>query len=904
MFLRKLVLSNLAQRKPRVALTVTAIALSVSLVVAVTSGYASIEAAAFRFLNSYLGSTDAQISRMNDPHGGVRESLEAELQKDPQVKGVTGRLEMEAGLVDAAGSPVKGRPAQVIGIRRPGDTRVESMTVDEGAWFDTADGNVAVIDQVAARLLKDGSENKSDTGPTLHVGDSFTLPTSPTSKVTLKIVGIVHKPAILAAQQQTIYMPIETLQKAMGGDVPQVTRIMVNLNDGVDSALWGQRWKKQLAASDPNLKLRVVGDNRNDLDNNLQGLHILSYLGGTVSMLAATFIVFSALSMGVSERQRTLAMLRAIGAVKRQIGWLVVLEGLLLAGLGVAIGVPLGLGWMAIIGWKFADVFVAGVVIEKIGILFAITASMLAALAASLLPAVSAMRLDPLEAMSPLASRGPQRFPWIALIAGLVLISFDPILGFGDWGRWIPAMHLSPVTASPEAVAKAIHFYGHFAIGLPSAMIGFFLIAPAFVFVLERVAGPIIATLFGLRFAMLRQQLSGGLWRAAGTCAALMVGLSVLVVMQTQGHTMLSSWQLPTNFPDIFMVSYKFGGLNDAEQAKLHEIKGIKDGQILPIAIAAPELGSNIFALAGAAAMPDATMFLGVDPDLAMKMLDLDFRQGNARDAAAELKKGRHVIITEEFRQLKGLQIGSTLPLKTTSGLADFTVCGVIWSPGIDVMVSMFDMGRQFDQRTAASVFGSMDDARKDFGVSGAYLFAANLQTGFDKAELLKEIKEQVGSWGMRAGDVRQIKYKIQEGFYRLLLLVSTVAFAAMAVASLGVANTIIASIRSRQWQFGILRSIGVTRSGLLRLVLAEATLLGVVGATLGVVAGLVMSVNANRLTLNVLGSNLPLRVPWGMVWFGVGLVMLVALLASLGPAIRVARRDPLSLLQAGRSAT
>ena len=43
---------------------------------------------------------------------------------------------------------------------------------------------------------------------------------------------------------------------------------------------------------------------------------MLSYLGGTVSMLAATFIVFSALAMGVSERQRTLAMMRAVGAFR------------------------------------------------------------------------------------------------------------------------------------------------------------------------------------------------------------------------------------------------------------------------------------------------------------------------------------------------------------------------------------------------------------------------------------------------------------------------------------------------------------------------------------------------------------------------------------------------------------
>ena len=64
------------------------------------------------------------------------------------------------------------------------------------------------------------------------------------------------------------------------------------------------------------------------------------------------------------------------------------------------------------------------------------------------------------------------------------------------------------------------------------------------------------------------------------------------------------------------------------------------------------------------------------------------------------------------------------------------------------------------------------------------------------------------------------------------------VAYAAMAVASLGVTNTVMAGIRTRRWQFGVLRSIGVTRSQLLRLVLSEASLLGIVACVMGLAAG------------------------------------------------------------------
>ena len=229
-------------------------------------------------------------------------------------------------------------------------------------------------------------------------------------------------------------------------------------------------------------------------------------------MTAATFIVFSALSMGVTERQRTLAMMRAIGAYRSQLGRLVIIEGIVLAAAGVIAGIPLGMLWTKITVWKFPDLFAAGMTVSPGGLLLASLGSIIAALLASFLPAWQAMRVSPLEAMTPLAAP-ESRFGIFAFAAiGLVLIALDPLILFGPLPR--------------DAV-----FYAHFAVGLPCDMIGYFLLAPAFVWVTEWTAGPIVAVMFGVRFAILRQQLSGGIWRAAGTCAALMVGLAILVVL-------------------------------------------------------------------------------------------------------------------------------------------------------------------------------------------------------------------------------------------------------------------------------------------------------------------------------------------------------------------------------------
>ena len=77
-----------------------------------------------------------------------------------------------------------------------------------------------------------------------------------------------------------------------------------------------------------------------------------------------------------------------------------------------------------------------------------------------------------------------------------------------------------------------------------------------------------------------------------------------------------------------------------------------------------------------------------------------------------------------------------------------------------------------------------------------------------EKETILKEVQHRLRLEGMRAGDVREIKWRIENTFYNLLLLVSTVAFAALAVASLGVTNTVMASIRTQKILIGSLRPL------------------------------------------------------------------------------------------------
>ena len=234
-------------------------------------------------------------------------------------------------------------------------------------------------------------------------------------------------------------------------------------------------------------------------------------------------------------------------AVRAQVGRLVILEGLLLSSLGILIGVPMGWLWVKLLTIKFSDIFTTGVTLSWGGVLFGGLGSLLAALLASLLPAWSATRVSPLEAMAPQAQPASARMPIICAILGLILVCVDPLLMYGPWETVMTGRFDDPLQS-----IRIAQFYGHFIAGLPSMIFGFFLLAPAFVWVLERVAGPIVAWMLGLRFAILRQQLSSGLWRVAGTCAALMVGLAILVAMETQGNTLIRGWRIPDKFPGYF----------------------------------------------------------------------------------------------------------------------------------------------------------------------------------------------------------------------------------------------------------------------------------------------------------------------------------------------------------------
>ena len=125
-------------------------------------------------------------------------------------------------------------------------------------------------------------------------------------------------------------------------------------------------------------------------------------------------------------------------------------------------------------------------------------------------------------------------------------------------------------------------------------------------------------------------------------------------------------------------------------------------------------------------------------------------------------------------------------------------------------------------------------------------------------------------------------------------------------VTSLGVVNTIMASVRARRWELGVLRALGVTRWAMFRMILAEGLLIGLVACLLSLAFGVMAGWCGTGISQYVSffgGMATPLVVPWSKLALGFSATLALCLAAALWPAISTGRAEPLKLLQEGRAA-
>jgi putative ABC transport system permease protein len=109
-------------------------------------------------------------------------------------------------------------------------------------------------------------------------------------------------------------------------------------------------------------------------------------------------------------------------------------------------------------------------------------------------------------------------------------------------------------------------------------------------------------------------------------------------------------------------------------------------------------------------------------------------------------------------------------------------------------------------------------------------------------------------------------------------------------VAALGVINTLMMNVLERRREIGALRSIGMTRAQIIRMILAEAGTMGAIGAVFGITFGVLLSrVFVEGLKM-MTGYRLVFSLPFQSVLLGLAIALIVSQIAALYPAWKGSR--------------
>jgi putative ABC transport system permease protein len=167
----------------------------------------------------------------------------------------------------------------------------------------------------------------------------------------------------------------------------------------------------------------------------------------------------------------------------------------------------------------------------------------------------------------------------------------------------------------------------------------------------------------------------------------------------------------------------------------------------------------------------------------------------------------------------------------------------------------------------------------------------------------IKNIEEAIKKMGFNTFSILDATRSLQQFFAVLDLFLGIFGSLALAVASIGIVNTLVMAILERRREIGIMKAIGASDGDVQKLFFAEAGAMGILGGIVGVALGWAIGQAIN------LGTNVYLKrqslppehfwaVPWWLVGSAIVFAFLVSLAAGLYPAGRAARLDPVQALR------
>ncbi|MFD5265614.1 ABC transporter permease [Streptomyces sp. NPDC058335] len=568
-----------------------------------------------------------------------------------------------------------------------------------------------------------------------------------------------------------------------------------------------------------------------------------------IALFVGTFIIANTFTMLVAQRTKELALLRAVGASRRQVTRSVLIEAFVVgtvAGLtGLVAGVGIGAGMRSLMGSLGATVPDGPLVVSPGTVATALVVGVVITMLAAWLPGRRAAKIPPVAAMSSVHATASTK--------SLVLRN--------TIGALLSAAGIAVVLAATTMSGSD----GQAPMGLGAVLlvIGVFVLTPLLSRPLIAAASPVLR-IFGVSGKLARQNSVRNPRRTAATASALMVGLTLITGMTVMAGSLQKSIDkmASTAIKADYVVSMANGNeLSPDVEKKLKATDGV--------AVTSP--------LRNAPARIDGqTEYVtGVTGSAIGELTDLTLDDGSFTVG------GTKVVVDDDTATSHGWKAGSDFTVAYEDGKKqELTVAGVyqgnemIQGIILDNTALAPHQDDPTDMQIMVKTSGGASDATKD-----------RLEKALGANPAIKVQSKQ------------DLSDEIAQMFTLMLNMLYGLLAMAVIVAVLGVINTLAMSVFERSQEIGMLRAIGLDRRAVKRMVRLESLVIALFGGVLGIGLGVFFGWAAGEL----IGTSMPtyeLVLPWARMAVFLALAAAVGVLAALWPARRAAGLNVLAAIK------
>ncbi|MEU8818906.1 ABC transporter permease [Actinoplanes sp. NPDC048796] len=742
------------------------------------------------------------------------------------------------GMVGADGARVIGSDGKVvtsfgpprIGANWTGLDAIMEMREGRGP---TADTEIAVNAEVAKAA-------------NIKVGDRVAVLTQ-LPKQTFTLVGVWgytdDRDSIGGVQEVAFTTPVA--QRSMLGQTGVFTQVTVRVDGGRTPAAVRDRIAGQLGdAYEVKTGKQLAEESSAGFKDALSFFNniLLGFAG--VALFVGIFLILNTFSIIVAQRTKELALMRALGASRRQVINSVLTEAVAIGLIAAVLGLGAGIGVGALLVWLFGRMSggmdPATVGVPLAAVLSALIVGVVVTVVAAVLPALRASRIAPVAAMQDVAT--PDRPLTKVTVAGAIVgAAGAALLGVGLYG------------ASSLLLILA---------GVLVTFIGIALLTP----LISKPVVALLGRLFSWSVPGRLGRLNSGRnpRRTAITAAALMVGIAlvtgVTVIMDSAKQSLAA--QAEDTIKAQIVVS---GEQNGPRPPTFDETVLTKAQQI-----------SGVRSVAGVwsdqAVIDGERTYVNATDDLA-KLADTFGTPG------LTTLRGNQMAVSVEEAKDHGWTVGSVHEVQLPRGeLHKYTIAAT------------------YDEDRMPGSYLLPAAATKEFGLVQPEIGFVRLDDGVAVEQVLPQVKQLVAdSPEVNATDRSAFIAQQSGDFDTVITMVQVLLGLAILIAVLGVVNTLALSVLERTRELGLLRAVGLGRAQTMRMVTVESVVISVFGALLGVVVGAGLGTAVVR-ALDGEGIT-DLVLPWDRMGLYLGLAALVGVLAAVLPSIRAARLNVLAAI-------